>query len=245
MIKKQLLLVCPLLLLASAAWGLPLCMTNSLNVYTANDANTYACTLDGFTFSNFHYSSPSGLPTEALVDVTPTTDSAGDVGFFFQGAFTAGAGTSSDAILSYQILAATPVITGSSVALNSFGATGSGASASIVEGICTTAPSGSGACLPASNAYSLDVYDNADHPPAVQNASVVFGTAASTVYVTKNIVEVGGSGSATISEFENTIQTSGGGGTTGGGTPEPASLLTMGSGMIAFSMLLRKKLRKN
>lgn len=243
--KKQLLLVCPLLLIASAAWGLPVCTSTTLNVYTNNDANNYSCTLGGLTFSNFQYNSPSGLPSETNVSVQTVTDSSGDVGFLFGGAFSAGAGTSSDAILSYTIMAGTPVITGASVALTSYGASGAGASATIVEGMCTTAPSGSGACTPASDAYSMSVYDNADNPPAVQSASVVFTSATSTLYVSKNIVEVGGSGSATISQFENTVQTGGGGGPGGGTTPEPASFFTMGSGLIGASMLLRKKLKKS
>ncbi len=152
---------------------------------------------------------------------------------------------SADSVLSYDISDTTAGITGATVSLLSYGASGANASATIVEGICSTTPTGSGACLPPSNVYSLSVYDNSNAPPPVQSDSVTFASPASTVWVSKNIVEVGGSGSATISSFENTVQTGGGGGPGGGPTPEPASLFTMGSGLIATSLLLRKKLKKS
>jgi hypothetical protein len=242
--NKPLLLVCPLLLLSSAVWGASVCTNTTLNVYTNNDMGGFSCTIGGLTFSNFQYTSPSGLPTEATVEVTPTNDGT-NIGFFFTGAFTAAAGMSADAVLSYLISSgASAGITGAAVALTSYGASGAGASASIVEGVCTTMPQGDGSCVPASDAYSLSVFDNADHPPAKQADAVTFTSATSTVFVTKNIVEVGGNGSATISQFENTVQV-GGGGPGGGPVPEPASLFTMGSGLIATCMLLRKKLKKS
>lgn len=244
--KIRIPFVCPLLLVASAAWALPVCTSTTLNVYTNNDADNYSCTLGGLTFSNFAYKAGNGLPTELSVNVLPTTSTAGDVGFIFDGAFSAGAGTSADALLSYQISAASPMITGSSLSLLSAGAAGAGASAAVAEGICTTMPTGAGACLPSNNAYSMIAYINAGQTSnAGEFASVNFATAASTVFVSKNIVEVGGAGNATISSFENTVQVGGGGGSAGGGAvPEPASFFTMGSGLIAAAMLMRKKLKR-
>ena len=246
MIKRQLLLVCPLLLLASAVWAAPMCTSTTLNVYTNNDANNYSCTLDGLTFSNFSYAASNGLPAESTVQVTPVTDSSGDAGFIFQGAWTAGTGLSSDAVLVYDISSGSAMaLTGDSVTLLSYGARGSGASATIVEGICTTARQPNGSCVPASDAYSLTVYDNANNPPPVASDSVTFTSATNTVQVNKNIVEVGGSGSATISQFENLVATNGGQGSPGGNSvPEPASLFTVGSGILGACMLLRKKVRK-
>ncbi|HLJ77594.1 MAG TPA: PEP-CTERM sorting domain-containing protein [Acidobacteriaceae bacterium] len=224
-----------------------MCTSTTLNVYTNNDANNYSCTLDGLTFSNFSYTASNGLPAESTVQVTPVSDSSGDVGFIFQGAWTAGAGLSSDAVLVYNIMSSNGAmaLTGDSVTLLSYGARGSGASATIVEGVCTTARQSNGSCVPASDAYSLTVYDNANNPPPVPSDAVVFTTATNTVQVNKNIVEVGGSGSATISQFENLVQTNGGqGGPGGSGVPEPASLFTVGSGILGACMLLRKKVRK-
>lgn len=242
---KQLLLVCPALLMTSAAWGATVCTTSALNVYTNNDAGGFSCTLGGLTFSNFHYISPSGVPVETAVQVAPTNDGT-NVGFIFTGGFTAGAGSSADAVLSYQVSASTANILGASVTLNNYSATGAGALATIVEGICTTAGSGTGACLPASNGYSLDVYDDATHPPAKATDAVTFATAASTITISKNIVEVGGAGSATISQFTNTVTLPNGAGGPGGGpVPEPGSLFTMGSGLIGCMMLVRRRIRKS
>jgi len=224
-----------------------MCTSTSLNVYTNNDANNYSCTLGGLTFSNFSYSASNGLPAETTVQVTPVSDSSGDVGFIFQGAWTAGAGLSSNAVLAYNIVSTNgaAALTGDSVALLSYGARGSGASATIVEGVCTTTRQANGSCAPASSSYSLMVDDNVNNPPPVQSAAVVFTSATNTVQVNKNIVEVGGSGSATISQFENLVQTNGGqGGPGGSGVPEPASLFTAGSGILGACMLLRKKVRK-
>lgn len=247
MIKRRLLLVCPLLLLTSAAWAAPMCTSTTLNVYTNNDANNYSCTLGGLTFSDFAYNAASGLPAETTVQVTPVTDSSGDVGFIFMGAWTAGAGLSSDAVLAYNIVSTNgaAALTGDSVALLSYGARGSGSSATIVEGICTTTRQPNGSCTPAGNSYSLTAFDNINNPPPVQAAAVVFTSATSTVQVSKGIVEVGGSGSATISQFENLVQTNGGQGGPGGNSlPEPASLFTVGSGILGVCFLLRKKVRK-
>src|SRR5215472_17310218 len=94
--RKRLLLVCPLLLFASAAWAVPVCTMGNLNVYTNNDANNFACTYGGLTFSNFAYNASNNLPAETTVTVTPTTDASGDVGFIFMGGWSASAGTISD-----------------------------------------------------------------------------------------------------------------------------------------------------
>src|SRR5437763_2681392 len=142
---KQLLLVCPALLIASAAWGATVCTTSALNIYTNNDTGGFSCTLGGLTFSNFQYISPSGVPLETAVQVAPTNDGT-NVGFVFTGGFTATAGTSADAVLSYQVTGTTANILGASVTLNNYSAAGAGALATIVEGICTTARSGTGAC---------------------------------------------------------------------------------------------------
>ena len=238
--KKQLLLSCPLLLVASAAWAVPVCTTANLGVYTNDNANNYSCTLDGLTFSDFAFHAEDNQPPLSGVMVTPTFDAAGDVGFIFNGAFTAGAGLSSNAVLAYTISGGG--ITGATASLISYGAAGNGASAKLTESLCTSRPSESGACA---GALSLAVSDIAGQSPVIQSSSVQFGAAIPTLYVTKTISENGGAGDATISSFENTVQTSAaGGGTSGGGAvPEPASFVTLGSGLIAAAMFLRGKLQ--
>lgn len=237
---KQFLLTCPLLLIASAAWAVPVCTTSTLNVYTNGNADNYSCTLDGLTFSNFAFHAEDNQPSLNSVVVMPTFDAGGDVGFIFDGAFTAGAGLSSNAVLAYTISG--DGITGATASLISYGAAGAGASAKLTESLCTSKPSDDGACT---GALSLAVSDVAGQSPVIQSSSVQFGAPIPTLYVTKTISENGGAGDATISSFENTVQISaGGGGTSGGGpVPEPASFLTMGSGLIAAAIFLRAKLK--
>lgn len=254
--RKHLFLACPLLLVASAAWAVPVCTTSGLDVYTNDNANNYSCTLDGLTFSNFAFHAENNQPALNSVAVMPTFDAEGDVGFIFNGAFTAGAGLSSNSVLAYTISGSG--ITGATASLISYGAAGAGASAKLTESLCTSKPSDSGSCT---GALSLGVSDVAGQSPVIQSSSVQFGGPISTLYVTKTIAANGGAGDATISSFENTVRLSAGGGETGGGetggeggeggggtaggaaVPEPASYLTLGSGLIAAALFLRGKLK--
>jgi len=236
--RKRLLFVCPVLLFAASAWG-STCSTAMLNTYIASG---FSCTEGDLMFSNFSYV-PGGLPTANSVEVTPVDDGT-DFGFFFNGAFQSGAGMSSDAVLAYNISTVdkAPILAGDTVSLISYGATGGG-NVQIVEGVCTSPASGTGACA---GSFSVSASYNSGPPPSgTQSGSVTFpGTNSETV--SKNIITNGAGGSAAISEFENTVQVPGGGGNTGGGpVPEPGSALTIGSGLIATSLLVRKKMRRS
>ena len=239
--RKRLLFVCPVLLFAASAWG-STCSTSMLSSYIVSG---FSCTEGDLMFSNFSYI-PGGLPTAGNVEVTPVNDGT-DFGFFFSGAFQSAAGMSSDAILAYNIgtVDKAAAMTGNTVSLISYGATGGG-NVQIVEGICTAALSGAGAC-PSGSSHSVSASYNAGPPPSgTQSGSVTFASPTNTEEVSKNIITNGANGSAAISEFENTVQVSGGGGSTGGGpVPEPGSAFTIGSGLIATSQLLRKKLRRS
>lgn len=92
--------------------------------------------------------------------------------------------------------------------------------------------------------YSLQVvYDLSTDPPTnIQHASVTFGSATSMDYMSKNIML---SGEAGISKFSNTVQVGSGGGGGGNPVPEPGSTVLIGFGLIAASLVLRKKIRRD
>jgi hypothetical protein len=232
---KRLFIMCPMLLFAASAWG-STCAASALNAYLPSG---FSCTEGDFLFSNFTYTASNNLPPASAVNVAPVMDST-DVGFDLFGAWQSGAGASSDAVLSYEVSTSDKslFLAGQTVSLISYGASGANANAQIVEGVCTTQPSGSGQCA---TPYSLDAFYNANGT-AKQSASVTFASPSATVFVTKNIITGGDSGSAAISEFENTSQISGGGGGPGGGpAPEPGSMLMLGSGLVFTSLAIRRR----
>jgi PEP-CTERM motif len=241
--RKQLLFVCPLLLIGTALWGAPTCTTASLSVY---DASGFNCSLGGIMFSNFSFSNTSPPPTAAQVTVVPTTDSAGDVTLQFDGAFSAGAGESLSAAISYLASASSAIMTGESLAMTGFGQSGNG-SVDIGESVCLGgAYSSTGQCG-GSGVDSISVYDYSATDMRTFD-SVSFSPAQSEIDVVKNIAINGGTtgtnASATVSEVFNTTMTSGGGGGTGGGpVPEPNTMVMMGSGLLVAALAWRRRCR--
>jgi hypothetical protein len=238
--RKRLFIMASLLLFAASAWGSP-CMSTAFSNYLGAG---FSCTEGDFLFSHFSYSASDNLPPATAVNVVPTSD-ANDVGFDFYGAWQSGGGVSSDAVIAYEISTVdkAPLLLGDTISLVSYGASGTGANVQIVEGACTAMPSNTGAC-PKGDEYPLDAFYNSSGKMK-QSDSATFTTPSSAVWLSKNVITNSSYGSAAISEFENTSQTNGGGGTTGGGpSPEPGSLLTLGSGLVATSLLLRKRRRK-
>jgi len=239
--KKELLLVCPLLLMATALWGTPMtCTSQQMSVY---DASGFSCMLGGLTFSNFSFSDTNPPPTDAQVTVVPTTDSAGDVTLQFDGAFSAGAGSSMSVAISYLVMASSPVMTGEGIAMTGFSQSGNG-SVDIGESICLGGMYSAGKCG-GSGVDSIGVYDYSSTDNRTYD-SVAFSPAQSEIDVVKNIAINGGAtgtrASATVSEVFNTTMTSSGGGTTGGGTvPEPSTMAMMGFGLLVSALAWRRR----
>lgn len=237
--RKYLLVLCPILLLGTSASANVCSSSATLADYLSSG---FSCTIQGVTFSNFNYYSPTGAVQPSDVQVSTVVDGS-NIGFIFMGDFSAFPSASSDALISYNVSAAG--MTGDTATLLNSSASGTGALAAVAEGICTGTVAASGACSPATSAYDL-VVDKDGSGGGSLTQSVLFATPADLQSIVKNVVAVGSAtGGASVSQFENTVQIPGGGGTPGGGpTPEPIPLLTLGSGLILTSMLLRHRRHK-
>lgn len=240
--RKQLLLVCPLLLATTAMWGAPLaCQSAQMSVY---DVSGFSCTLGGILFNNFSYANTNPPPTDSQVTVVPMTDSSGDVTLQFDGAFAAGAGDSMSVSIAYTAMASSPVITGQSLAMTGFGQSGNG-SVDIGESICMGGTFAKTGQCGGTGEGSISVYDFSSTDMRTFD-SVAFNPAQSEISVVKNIAINGGTtgtnASATVSEVFNTTMSSGGGGTPGGGTvPEPDTMVMMGSGLLVAALAWRRR----
>jgi len=242
--RKQLLLVCPLMLLGTALWGASTCTDSSMSAY---DASGFMCTLGGITFSNFGFAF-SGTVTPPLTDtavtVTPTTDSSGDVTLQFDADWSAGAGLQESVSLSYLATASSAIMTGESIAMQGFNQNGSGA-VNIGESICVGGKYLSTGQCTGSGVDSIGVYDDGTGDMKSFD-SVAFNPDQSQIDVVKNITVQGGTAgsnsNATVSEVFNTTNTSGGGGGTGGGpVPEPNTLIMLGSGLMVAALAWRRR----
>jgi hypothetical protein len=187
--------------------------------------------------------SAAPLPTSDSVTVNPIDDSS-NTGFSFLGPFGAGAGMQLDALITFVISSgATPAITGEALSMQGFGTSGTG-SVQVAESLCVGGiPASDGSCP--GTVDTLNVFANPGGVKAFD--SVTFAAAADTVAVTKNIIVQGGdlttASSAGVSLVINTTPNGGGGGPGGGPVPEPGSLVTLGSGLVITSLLLRRKIR--
>lgn len=240
--RKQLLLVCPMLLATTAMWGAPLaCQTAQMSIY---DVSGFSCTLGGILFSNFSYANTNPPPTDSQVTVMPMVDSSGDVTLQFDGAFSAGAGESMSVSIAYTAMAATPVMTGQSLAMTGFGQSGNG-SVDIGENICLGGTFAISGQCGGTGEDSISVFDFSPTNMRTFDA-VAFSPVQSEISVVKNIAINGGTSgtnaSATVSEVFNTTNSSGGVGTTGGGTvPEPGTMWMMGSGLLVSALAWRRR----
>lgn len=217
-----------------------MCVTAQMSLY---DASGFSCTLSGITFSNFNFTDSNPPPTDSQVTVIPTTDAAGNVTLEFDGAFSAGAGSSMSASISYLVMASTPVLTGEALAMTGFGQNGNGG-VNIGESICLGGAYSAGICG-GTGVDSLTVFD--DGPNDIQAVNgVVFTTPQSEIGVVKNIAISGGTAgtdaSATLSEVFNTTGPSGGSGRSGGGpVPEPGTMAMMGFGLLVSALGWRRR----
>ncbi len=219
--KRALVLLLLMLAMSAAAHAGP-CLNGALNAY---DTPGFSCDIGALTFSNFGIisivSGGASLVTDSSVSVTPCSGctTPDEFGFQFMAGWLANSGQTQQTLISFAVSCACDLVDAESF-ISGFGFTGSG-SASVTETL--------------SNGTVLSVnFSSGGVKP--------FDSATFTGVTTINVVEdikldgsgaFGGSGSADISNVFNTFST--------GATPEPSSLLLLGSGILALGGFLRRR----
>ena len=181
---------------------------------------TATITSGNLTFNSFGYAGTGEVPDATGVNVIPIEDCDGNVGVRFQGGFLDLPGNgASDALISYNVVAPGPLLTGAHLFANTQ-VSGSGGLAQITESF-----------LPPFTDISLDVFDNGTVQQLAD--SVKFNTSAdyagpvSTLPVQKDILLLAADDgvSATISLVDQVYHQ----------VPEPSALALILVGLVAFA----------
>ncbi len=220
-VKRALLLV-PLLLAMSAVAHASPCLSGVLNTY---EAPGFSCGIDALTFSSFGYSAVGTggalLVLPSSVSVTPCSGctTPGEFGFQFLAPWSVSSGQTQETLISFAVSCACALVDAAS-SISGFGFSGSG-SALVTE----TLSNGTVLFLMASSG-GVKPFDSATF------------AGVTTINVVEDIKlngsgALGGIGSAGISALSSTFST--------GATPEPSSLLLLGSGIIALGGYRRRR----
>lgn len=206
------------------------CSTYTNYQQLVNLGTTGGCTIADKTFSDFTYSmSAVGATPVAANNLTVTTIDSGPsaIGFLFGVALTAGPGQVNDIGVGYTVTG--PDITDASVTMTGgvIPPSNTSGSASIAETICPGhVIAGCVSSLP------LSVYNINGTPPKTTD-TVTFG-GVSTLGVLKDIDVIGGSGTASISLFTDTVSQ-------GDSVPEPGFYGVLAGGLGAILMFARRR----
>jgi len=172
-------------------------------------------------FYNFTYSPtpPSAPPPAALVTVNSFLSIPGEPGISFNGVFTAGAGTSVDYAISYDVTTTDgKPITDAYLSIGGFTNNGGTGSVSIAETIFNL------------GGTQLSKANFAVYGPGQSTDTTALLPPATTIVVEKDIVVNGGSNGATFSFVNQGFSTA---------IPEPASMALLGIGLSGLFTLRR------
>jgi hypothetical protein len=197
------------------------CVNGALNTY---DAPGFSCNIDALTFTSFSYSAVGTggalLVLPSGVSVTPCSGctTPAEFGFQFSAPWFVSSGQTQDSLISFAVSCACALVDAES-SINGFAFSGPG-SVLLTE------------TLSNGTVFSLMASSGGVKP---------FDSATFAGVTTINVVEdiklnggaVGGIGGADISGLSSTFST--------GATPEPSSLLLLGSGIIALGGYLRRR----
>ena len=225
--KKVIVVAAAFFLVAALGSAAPMCTSSATNVASAG----FSCTLGGLTFSNFQVIAATAGTISPEVDLVSTSTAGGAVSLAFNPNISApSTGANQDVWLFYQV----------SGGVSSVAGTVGGVNATMTEHVCSIAFT-SGHCPTADTLGGFTIFS----APGLNAGSASFANTG-TVYLFKDIsvspTQPSPNGGG-LTSFTQTITGGGGSGSgSGGEVPEPVSVILMGSGLVALSLL--RKVRK-